>query len=543
MEKFRGWLNEKKIATKVDLENENPNSENAASAGKGIAPNISAITKAGHLEELEQVAGKITDPNIGYKEPEFKGLFYKEKKTTKELNLAKDSDAIKALLDAGGELINGAEVKVRYTFNNGDFTDIRISTKKSISRADGRGATDALGDITEVQESITAALMEMRVKGISIPEPTNKKYAKYPVSGWIIESDPKNKTGIYEWVKFNSYSPAVQQQLSELLYKTTASNSSGNGWTDWAKSFEAIYSQDWKAKLNAIYKSVKPNWNNASFIHHRRIIPGIDMETVYRYLENDRFSGIKKDEIDKTDIILSFDNSKITNLLHEIMEMSTPAEHNKFINQCVNDCRMVGISLKQVKQKTVNVAALNFKIGTTATGDNINDDYKLYVAIDKDPSSDRNTFTGRVDILAPKKEQVTSYVIELGTNHNHNGNDTLHLTAEQPVWCNVMINKGSMQVAYKYKNASAKFGDGSGQFRQTSLGNISKRLHDYEKSLGDKYQAVKQTVTDIADFFKNDPAKMAEMFAFAAGYPIIRFNKNKKLQDEPTQAPYIKIYY
>lgn len=537
MNKFSEWLAEKAIDTKVEVDN--------AAEGQKITANVAALTKSNHLEELEAVAGKITDPNIGYTEPKFKGLFYKEKvssgRTVQELNLAKGSEAINALLAAGGVAAeNTTEPKVKYTFQNGDYIEIRISTK-SISRADGRGATDALGDITEVQESIAAALMEMRVKGITIPAPKNKKYAKYSVAGWIIESDPKKKTGVYEWVKFNSYSPAVQQQLSELLYKTTAANSTGNGWTDWAKSFEAIYSQDWKAKLNAIYKTVKPNWNKASFIHHRRIIPGLDMNTVYRYLEHDRFKGIKKDEIDKTDIILSFDNGKIINLLNEIMESPTPEEHNRLINQYVNDCRMVGISLKQV-QKTVNVAALNFKIGTTATGDNINDDYKLYVAIDKDPSSAKNTFTGSVDILSPKKEQVTSYVIELGTNHNHNGHDSLHLTAEQPVWCNVMINKGSMQVAYKYKNANAKFGDGSGQFRQTSLGNISKRLHDYEKSLGDKYKAVKQTVEDIADFFKNDPTKMAEMFAFAAGYPIVRFNKNKKLQDEPTQAPYIKVY-
>ena len=544
MEKFRGWLNENNFVTKVILDEVKKVSATEAPQGKKITANQANMNKyPEYLKELEAVAGKIVFPEIGYTDPDFQGLFYK-KDAGVNIYVSKGSDAHAALAGsdkARFEVINGKECVV-FTFDDGNYTVIKTSGKADIAKADGSGSTDQLGNTTDLQESITSAIMTLNINGFQFPAAKNKKFKSHPVTEWLIESDVVNKTGIWKYVDAKVSDPEkFKQQFTDWLIKYKDDGTIK--WKGWSSNFEYIAKENWRSRISAMFKDNKPTWENAIVVHDRNLIAGINRALLQKYLAEDRF-GAQKDLLDKTDTVLAFNGaSSCNNLIKQVLSTKSPEEHNELLNRLVNEVQLVGISLKQVAS-TVNVAAVNFKnfnILTTAVGDNINDEYKVCVRYDTGSGKtkqDHCTFKiGSATILPQQKEDATNFRVRIDCNPHD-----LHLKDNQYVELQVRNHNG-VNIAFIPSGANAKFGDANSQFdKYDEIGNITVKYNALTNQGMSLRDATKQIAEMIVDFFNKNPLALHEIFAKTAGYPLLKTKNGKNPDYNLSQAPYIKIY-
>lgn len=490
------------------------------------------------LAELEELAGGPLVSDEEFDNPDFNGLFYKTSNSEKaktHLCIGKGSAAEAALFDAGGKpsgtsdmalvLPSGAKIKLHQSSKAKSFKYLK--------------------NTTDFQEAVIAALMQMRVDHIQIPIPADKKKAKYPVQAWMESSDPVKKTGICKYLDYTVPPEDVEQFQAEINMILT-SNSNG-----WRNCFEAIYKQDWRQVIDSVFVK-KPTWFKPLFIHDNMRLPANIKSAAAKFLGRQR-CGVQKDTVDKTDVLLVFNSAEAADLMEQCMKFTKDQieEHNKFVNEMVNQGRMIGLSLKQTGAD-VMVAAVNFNLKTTAVGDNINDKYKVVVQID--PSNPANcTFNCNKKALdvPPFKEGVKTYVIGVPFNKGHAKD--LHAGDDDKLGIFIREAGGTKQCNFGLVGAKAFFGKGNLALKETVPDepgyvpiDLTAIINRAKANGEDTPHAVYRGVQRIQSLIYTHQWTFTKIFAKSAGYPLAILGKDKKGRKhydyEIVAAPYLKIF-
>lgn len=490
------------------------------------------------LAELEELAGGPMVSDEEFDNPDFNGLFYKTSNSASakpKICVGKGSTAEANLFDAGADQTGASDITI--TLPSGAKIALHQSAKSKSFKY--------LKNTTDFQEAVIAALMQMRVDHIQIPIPTDKKKAKYPVQAWMESSDPVKKTGICRYLDYNVPPEDVEQFQAEINMILT-SNSNG-----WRNCFEAIYRKDWRQEIDKVFVK-KPTWFKPLFIHDNLRLPGNIKSAAAKFLGAQR-CGVQKDTVDKTDVLLVFNSADAVPLMNQCLSFKNGQikEHNEFVNEMINQGRMLGLSLKQTGAD-VMVAAVNFNLKTTAVGDNINDEYKVVVQID--PNDPKNcTFNcNKKALQIPEfKEGVKTYAICVPFNKGH-GKD-LHASDDDMLGIFIREAGGTKQCNFGLKGAKAFFGKGNlalkdivpdePGYKPIDLTAIINRALADGKSVP---EAVYEGVKRIASLVFTHPWTFTKIFAKSAGYPLAILNKDKKGKKhydyEINSAPYLKIF-
>jgi len=490
------------------------------------------------LAELEELAGGPLVSDEEFENPEFNGLFYKTSNSESakpKLCIGKGSAAEAAMFDAGAEQSGTSDITI--TLPSGAKIALHQSAKAKSFKY--------LKNTTDFQEAVIAALMQMKVDQIEIPIPSDKKKAKYPVQAWMESSDPVRKTGICKYLDYTVPPEDVEQFQAEINMILT-SNSNG-----WRNCFEAIYRQDWKQVINSVFIK-SPTWFKPLFIHDNLRLPANIKESAKKFLGRQRCE-VQKDTVDKTDVLLVFNSAEAADLMDRCMEFKKDQieEHNNFVNEMINQGRMLGLSLKQTGAD-VMVAAVNFNLRTTAVGDNINDKYKVVVQIDP-TNPDNCTFNCKKAALdIPKfKEGVKTYCIGVPFNKGH-AND-LHAADDDMLGIFIREAGGTKQCNFGLKGAKAFFGKGNLALKETVPDEPNYRPIDLTAIINNAKAegksvpaAVYEGVKRIASLIFTHPWTFTKIFAKSAGYPLAILGKDKrgkkKYNYEIVAAPYLKIF-
>ena len=310
--------------------------------------NEAQLTKAKYTpevqHELELELNKINpnldapDPNKAVydytlDDPDYDGMFVKQDKrglvsfSNKDVPNLFNLEVLDKLRDLSLD-INGQDYKL---YDSGSSV---ANKKGSISGAQA----------TYYQEAISALLLIKRIKSDNIIE-------------FIISSDPKQNTGIFEYIQPLKIDNDFKQEFSAFV-------------KGWAKHFEAIYnaSDAFIEKANGVLNS--GNIINAIILHS-----GIKNE--YQKLATNLLSGA--DNIDKSDIYYYVGaKDELGHDLETLIKLKNArnsVEYVKTIQLLAN--KLIGVSLKQVKG-----------------GAHI--DYDI-------PSAEENYFNGNVIITGAKK--------------------------------------------------------------------------------------------------------------------------------------------
>ena len=207
------------------------------------------------------------------------------------------------------------------------------------------------------------------------------------------------------------------------------------------------------------------------------------------------------------------------------------------VNRYINNKVLIGISLKQTKS-AVNVSAVNFKIFTTATGDNINDDMKVIVKYYK-KGDKNNTFDFAGSELSQAKDGNSCTIL----TPIKNGHD-IH-TEEKELLSRIGSNSsrfGSIMAEFGIKNYPAQLGKYTEALKAKYGLSISEELNaliDRDSSEAEIKRAYYRVAQKVLAIMKAHPQEMNKIFAIGAGYPI-QFGPDQ--EPEIDSAPYIKIY-
>lgn len=490
------------------------------------------------IAELEELAGGPLVSDEEFENPNFNGLFYKTSNSASakpKLCIGKGSAAEAAMFDAGAEQSGPSDITI--TLPSGAKIALHQSAKAKSFKY--------LKNTTDFQEAVIAALMQMRIDNVQIPIPSDKKKAKYPVQAWMESSDPVKRTGICKYLDYSVPPEDVEQFQAEINMILTSNN---NGWRN---CFEAIFRQDWRQVIDSVFVK-KPTWFKPLFIHDNLRLPSNIKASAAKFLGKQR-CGVQKDTVDKTDVLLVFNGAEATDLMEHCMKFGKDQvkEHNNFVNEMINQGRMLGLSLKQTGAN-VMVAAVNFNLRTTAVGDNINDKYKVVVQID--PSNPANcTFNCNKKALdiPPYKEGVKTYVIGVPFNKGH-AND-LHAADDDMLGIFIREAGGTKQCNFGLKGAKAFFGKGNLALKDTVPDEPSYRPIDLTAIINNAIAdgksvpaAVYEGVKRIASLIFTHPWTFTKIFAKSAGYPLAILGKDKKGKKhydyEIVAAPYLKIF-
>jgi len=490
------------------------------------------------LAELEEIAGGVMVSDEEFDNPDFNGLFYKTSNSASakpKLCIGKGSSAESNLFDAGAEQSGASDMVIK----------LPCGAKIALHQSAKSKSFKYLKNTTDFQEAVIGALMQMRVDNIPIPVPTDKKKAKYPVQAWMESSDPVKKTGICKYIDYSVPAEDVEQFQTEINMILTSGN---NGWRN---CFEAIYKVDWKSEINKIFIH-KPTWFKPLFIHDNMRLPSTVKASASKFLGKQR-CGVQKDVVDKTDILLVFNAADAVPLMDRCMAFTKDQipEHNEFVNEMINQGKMLGISMKQTGT-SVMVAAVNFNIKTTAVGDNINDEYKVVVQIDPDDPNNCTFNCNKKNLVIPQfKPDVKTYRIDVPFNRGH-GKD-LHAGDGDMLGIFIREAGGTIQCNFGLKGAKAFFGKGNLALKEIlpaepnyvpiDLTAIVKKNIDAGKSVP---EAVYEGVKRIASLIFTHPWTFTKIFAKSAGYPLAIVGKDKKgkkkLNYEFMAAPYMKVF-
>jgi len=394
-------------------------------------------------------------------------------------------------------------------------------------------------DETGTQESITAAVLNIlnkptKIDGIISPQLAEfigekgiKKIEKHKNANfikWLITSNPKLKTGICSQLDYSHADPLYfQKELYNFLEGA------------WLKHFINLYNSKIINEISTVYTDGF-DMSHAKFLHFNMYGYGVS-SILGKYLRDGRAGVANKDELDKGDIILCTDINAANAALKDLMtNYKDTKSYCTAVNKYIINKVLIPISLKQTKN-LVNLAAVNFKSFTTASGDNIADDKKVIVKY-YNKGNKENTFDFSNAECTHAKDGISSYIKVPILNPKH------LITHENVLTCRVGSNSSKFGVIIaefaiehypaqlgKCTSALSKFGislasELNSRISRNSSDAEIKKAYDYCADL-------------VLDAFKKHPKEMNKIFALGAGYPV-QFGADK--EPELDSAPYIKIY-
>jgi hypothetical protein len=289
--------------------------------------------------------------------------------------------------------------------------------------------------------------------------------------------------------------------------------------------------------INGIFKKpiTAPYWH---FGHFQRK----DQKGLYallkQYLDADRI-GQQKDDIDKSDIILYFNQQDAKVTMNAALHASSVEEHNEILNNAFFNKRFLGISLKQVGS-TFNLVGVNLSNAfTNVMGDEINND-KVVRVICKNRNAKNNTFIE--NCVDTKKIEVAAKTVVIPIKVNNKS--SIHVSNDVSL---TLRTKGTERInaILMEIGASAFLGNAKGKFAAKKVNELPamdfdiKGIEDELIKKFDLPQRLKKITKMFCDIMKlpGGVKRFAVSFADASGYSIETDRDYYQLS-----APYIKIY-
>lgn len=439
-----------------------------------------------------------------------------------------DVEKLKELLDKPNVTKNDFDACVKN--KNARWTNLFKGDFSGGSGRDASGAVTTFGSgakMTEIQESITAVLLEMNVNKVplninddAVPDKFKKKS---DIIKWLITSKPSIESGICHYIDFGLSDEEFAVAMTNFL-------------DSWGKSMEKIYGANVRQLISAIYKRgiTAKKWIFGHF--GRKDLAGIP--ELEQYLKNDR-CGVNKDDADKSDIVLFFNPAVARRIMRSAMGAKSIAEHNEILNNAFFKQNLIGISLKQIGS-TFNLIGVNLNNSfTNVSSEEINPD-KVAAVIHRTKNTSRNTFnTSMIKRVEPAKS--LSGLIELEPNNKK----SIHLNREVQI---TFRTRGTptISVTIGEKGAKALMGSAKQSFAKKEINGIPGMNFDIagiEKAMGGKHGDTTKKINAIMKEFlaiiqaKGGLKKFALAFADAIGYSFESDESFIQLS-----APYIKIY-
>lgn len=402
---------------------------------------------------------------------------------------------------------------------------------------------------TPAQESMIATILQVKAEG-GITDPGDvpecvkkflgeKKVKKLSAFGrWILSSNPVEHSGLCGYIDFKVPEDDVegfQIELANFLF---------SGADNWFKSFEKLYNSNILQEISSVFKNGVRNWKQALFMHFWRYFHGEDLRGswVEHYLYDGRCNA-PKDNVDKADIFLCFNPNAAQRIVEDLMATKQREDYFRKMTRYINQKSFIGISLKKIGG-AVTLSAVNFKTYTTAVGDNINPEKKVFLKFVK-PGSRNNTLNIQEAFIKPStSDKNVTYEIRVPFNKGH-AHD-LHMPDDACMLITCRSNGsdfGKITVEAKFQNAAANLGKLVEPLKslfkysptETLAARINRKMTPQQVSAG--YRSIAE---DIIKLFKGNELKVYQMLAQGIGYPIQQGkDPNNVIVDS---APYIKIY-
>lgn len=440
------------------------------------------------------------------------------------------------------------------------------------------GSYDAKGhkfipkDVSPLQECLIAVILEKMIHG-KINELSYSKNYKPPMAivrgkekpmkantpenqfwHWIMDSDPSKGTGICKYYQIKK--PTNEDEKTDLQaeLKAFADN--------WGPAFYSIASSNIINELKNIWIKNRANWSNAEIFHYARIDNMKKVPNIKAYLKEAR-CGQAKDTVDKSDIVLGFNAKVVNEHMGRALKMTADQldTHNNLLNNWMNTQELIGISLKKPSKEGPSVAAVNLfrnEVNTTATGKNINDDYKVAVYFSDDPSE--CTFNSKLVKKYAEEPSLTQWLyinVNKGHEHDIHGQQVaLRIGKAGTNPCNVEFymtipkQSAAMGKAGEAFKALDKSPEPEIIYRKNKKGELVPDTKATPKkvnlfSISDKYKEAPNDYIELANWIYEILSKsdnLASVFGYATGYPVIYIDTDTGEQDvHMSAAPYIKI--
>lgn len=395
---------------------------------------------------------------------------------------------------------------------------------------------------TEIQEAITACILNLKAKNIKVTGEISprlasfihdaKKIAKFTdFEKWMYSSSPLNNTGLCEYIDFGEVFDEQQEYAFQCELYSFLEGA-------WAKSFSAMYnSTSIMNELATIFKPKISNIGNTEFLHFKNILDGhpLAKTPIGPYLRDGRAGYSSKDTLDKTDIVwcLNGDVNETFKACNDLMNVKDGKTYCQFVNDLVANNIMIGISLKQIG-KELHFAAVNFKTFTTASTLNINPNKKVLVKY-FGPGNKENTFDW--ENATVYQRSAKGCILRVPITHSE------HIHADvKYVEIRMGSNSsapGSIMAEWGIPGFPARLGKFTKVLNEV-LGFRLVTVRDMYVEQGLSWPDVYSKVADdLVEVIKSHPKELSKIFALGVGYPV-QFSKNK--QPELDSAPYIKIY-
>lgn len=574
MKQFSSWLNENfKGLVKFNLFEA---SNKISNTEKGWNANQDKLKILGDLFGVEGKLLTAEEAQVAVNaDKPFSNVFLGKKSDTIKVIVSKPfvQQTIEVLNAAGVKATIGGE-GILLTFDDGMTGQIYSSgiviTKKGGKNGEMISSNILPSQTTEIQEPIYAAILEAmahkdKVNG-ELPEYIAEYLGPRKVKSldnfdkWILSSDPVQKTGICRYVDFpgaNSDVRGFQLELCNFLCGAKSDT--------WLKAFNNLYHSNVIEEIGKVFKNGVANWSAARFIHFHTRATGKSAgfgkgSWVGSYLSDNRTDkNVQKDTIDKSDIFLCFNTQKAKQIVDEMVPGAefTREQYCSIMNKYVNDKDFIGISLKKIGGG-VSVSAVNFKVFTTAQGDNISDDKKVRFKFEAPKSKNNTLDITHAKIMNPeltdeKGKLKVTFQIAIPFNKGH-GHD-IHVPDNEIVLINVRSNSTSglsCTVEGSFKSASAQLGKMNTAIEQYVPGfNPTAMLKrfcgasktDTKASLDPEVvaQGYRSVAEEILQLFKKDEELCTRIIALGAGYPVEEGTKEEPIYIMDS-SPYVKIY-
>lgn len=527
MKKFSIWLKEDTdVKTKINL------------FEKTIAAKMDTLAEnPEYLDRLNQVFGTtgmpISDSDASVTD-NFLGLFYRTS-GSKNGKIAVVTGSTAAEHAKTSKLAKiDAKGTVTITLDDGNVMTVEPSGGGSTGKTKSGVARKYFKNNQNFQEAVFATLIELEIKGELdnlVKANKNPKFSDKKCVSWLIASDAKKKTGICKYVDC-SIGKDDPQGFSLAMEDYLTQQNQGK----WGKTFETVYRTRWKELLDSVFVSKKPNWRSCKLLRDNVNIKGVDTELLTKYFRGNR-CGVPKDTVDKSDIILAFvSGEEINEILKKILSFG-PDElqaHNDYMNQLINDCKFIGISLKQLGTGGVRVAAMNVIV--TAQGSNIKADKSTAVIYDEtDPSN--STFNPKGATLpSADSEGIMTYRIKIPIINR----DSIHTKEGAQMVLSVKRQEQRVAAVFQAEKEAAQMG-AANAFMNDNGFNIADKIKTAIAKGAGYSAAIQHTAIQLLKLFSAKPLFFYKTFCAAVAYPLVH------ITDEGTEltadmAPHIKIF-
>lgn len=389
--------------------------------------------------------------------------------------------------------------------------------------------------ITQLQESITAVLLEMNCNGVTnaslkfnkeeVPAEFAKKNDKFNILKWMLTSNPETNTGICAYVDFPIKEKAKFTSAMLEFVKV------------WGNSFVKVFNiSNVKQLINSIYTTpiAAGEWHFGHF--GRKDQPAV-RTTLKEYLSGNRV-GQQKDQIDKSDIVLYFNPIKANKIMRSALQAKTKEEHNSLLTDAFMKKELIGISLKKITGEVSLVGVNISNAVTNANGSEIADGKTIAVKYSS-RNTKQNTFTSKSFDNEPRLEAEKTGELKIVVNNK----ESIHV--DKDIILAIRTKGGSNLFAVlREQNSQANFGNAKVAFAKTDVDGLPGL--DFDMNViqrAARNRPINEQIKILFDGFKkivsarDGVKKFSVAFAYAAGYSVM-------IDDNFTQlaTPYIKIY-